>query len=180
MEPMRYKDFVWPHNPRIYTIDFVRQTALQKIPMGEYSLQDLGRSCREMRGEGEFYGPAAYDTFKALATVFCQGGPGVLIHPVWQTANAYFTQLQLRQEPRRDYVAYRFTFRETLEPETALRPVEPGPTRPPEARYHTARAGESFWHIAARYDLSYEQLMALNPGLRNPNLVLAGEQVRVA
>ena len=89
MEPMQYKGFVWPHNPRTYTIDFTRQTALQKIPMGDYNLQDLGRSCREMRGEGEFFGPMAYDTFKALATVFYEGGPGVLIHPVWQTANAY-------------------------------------------------------------------------------------------
>ena len=115
MEPMQYKGFVWPHNPRTYTIDFTRQTALQKIPMGDYNLQDLGRSCREMRGEGEFYGPMAYDTFKALATVFYEGGPGVLIHPVWQTANAYMTELQLRQEPRKDYVAYQFEFREADE-----------------------------------------------------------------
>lgn len=180
MEAMRYKNFVWPHNPRSYRIQFVRQTALQKIPMGEYNLQDLGRSCREMRGEGEFYGPEAYDTFKELASVFCQSGPGVLIHPVWQTANAYFTELELRQEPRRDYVAYQFAFRETLEPESSLKLVETGEETDAGARYHRVQSGETFWHIAANYDLSYEQLMALNPGLRNPNLMLAGEQVRVA
>lgn len=178
MEPMQYKGFVWPHNPREYTIDFVRKTALLKVPMGEYVLQDLGRSAREMRGQGEFYGPGAYDTFKALATVFCQSGPGVLIHPVWQTASALFTELQLRQEPRRDYVAYRFAFREELEAPEGLVPVR---TAQPAARgvYHTVRAGESFWQIAAWYNLSYEQLIALNPQLRNPNLLLAGEQVRV-
>lgn len=180
MEPMQYKGFVWPHNPRTYTIDFTRQTALQKIPMGDYALQDLGRSCREMHGEGEFYGPAAYDTFKALATVFYEGGPGVLIHPVWQTANAYLTELQLRQEPRKDYVAYRFTFRESLEPVTSLKPVQDDMAQTLGASYHTAQVGETFWHIAAKYDLSYEQLMALNPQIRNPNLVLAGEKVRVA
>ncbi len=180
MEPMQFKSFVWPHNPRTYTIDFTRQTALQKIPMGEYNLQDLGRSCRQMHGEGEFYGPEAYDTFKALATVFYEGGPGVLIHPVWQTANAYLVELELRQEPRRDYVAYRFVFQECLEEVTGLKPVQPGSAVVPGASYHTAQVGETFWHIAAQYDLTYEELMALNPELRNPNLVLAGERVRVA
>lgn len=34
----------------------------------------------------------------------------MLVHPVWQTASAYFTELTLTQEPRDDYVAYRFTF----------------------------------------------------------------------
>ena len=180
MEPMQYKTFTWPHNPRVYTIDFERQTVVQKVPMGEYTLQDLGRGCRVMRGEGEFYGPDAYDTFKELATVFCQGGPGVLIHPVWQTASALFTKLQLRQEPRRDYVAYSFAFREELNRPEGLVQVQPEKETMPDAVYHTVRAGETFWHIAARYDLSYEQLISLNPQLRNPNLLLAGERVRVA
>lgn len=180
MEPMQYKSFVWPHNPRTYVIDFTRQTALQKIPMGDYSLQDLGRSYREMHGEGEFYGPEAYNTFKALATVFYEGGPGVLVHPVWQTANAYLTQLQLRQEPRRDYVAYRFVFQEDLTQKTLLTPVQPVKEETAGAVYHTTQAGETLWHVAAKYNLSYEQLMALNPQIRNPNLVLAGEKVRVA
>jgi len=75
---------------------------------------------------------------------------------------------------------YRFTFRESLEPVTGLKPVQIGMAQPQGASYHTAQAGETFWHIAARYDMSYEQLMALNPQVRNPNLILAGEQVRVA
>lgn len=180
MQAMQYKSFLWPHNPRVYTIDFVRDTALQKIPMGGYALQDLGRSCREMRGEGEFYGSEAYDTFKALATVFYEEGPGVLIHPVWQTASAYFTELQLRQEPRRDYVAYRFAFREELPQSGGLQQTAAGQLEHPDAVYHTVQSGETFWHIAARYGLRFEELMAMNTQLRNPNLLLTGEQVRVA
>lgn len=180
MEPMQYKTFTWPHNPRTYTIEFERRTALQKIPMGDYVLQDLGRSCRVMRGEGEFYGTGAYNTFKALATVFYQGGPGVLIHPVWQTANAFFTELRLRQEPRRDYVAYSFVFREDLTSPEGLKPVIPVREGVIEAVYHVVQPGETFWQIAARYSLTYETLIGLNPQIRNPNLLLKGEQVRVA
>ena len=112
LAPMRYKTFVWPHNPRTYTITYARDTAVHKVPMGVYTMQDLGRNCRVLSGEGEFYGRDAYDIFKMLATVFYSEGPGTLIHPVWQTSTAYFTALSLRQEPREDYVAYAFTFQE--------------------------------------------------------------------
>ena len=103
---MRYKDYVWPHNPRTYTIDYERKMAAQKVPFGRYHLQDLGLTRRVMKGEGEFVGPTAYEEFKKLASVFYQSGPGPLIHPVWQAAEAYFVELSLRQEPRADYVSY--------------------------------------------------------------------------
>ena len=110
---MRYKDYVWPHNPRTYTIDYQRNVAVQKVPFGRYHLQDLGLTRRVMRGEGEFVGEGAYDEFKRLASVFYLPGPGPLIHPVWQAAEVYFVDLSLRQEPRADYVAYSFTFWES-------------------------------------------------------------------
>ena len=28
LTPMRYKNFVWPHNPRIYSIDYARKMAV--------------------------------------------------------------------------------------------------------------------------------------------------------
>ena len=69
---MRYKDYVWPHNPRTYTIDYERRMAAQKVPFGRYHLQDLGLTRRVMKGEGEFVGPTAYEEFKKLASVFYQ------------------------------------------------------------------------------------------------------------
>ena len=82
LAPMRYKDYVWPHNPETYTISFKRQVAVAKVPFGRYGMQDLGMSYRVMEGEGVFAGKGAYDEFKKLASVFYQGGPGLLIHPV--------------------------------------------------------------------------------------------------
>ena len=43
LAPMRYKDYVWPHNPRVYSIDYERKMAVNKVPFGTYHLQDLGR-----------------------------------------------------------------------------------------------------------------------------------------
>ena len=76
---MRYKDYVWPHNPRVYTIEYKRTMGARKVPFGRYHLQDLGPAQRVMRGEGEFVGEGAYGEFKKLATVFYAGGPGLLV-----------------------------------------------------------------------------------------------------
>lgn len=73
---MRYKDYVWPHNPRVYTIKYRREVVARKVPFGRYCLQDLGPTRRVMKGEGEFVGRGAYDEFKKLASVFYGEGPG--------------------------------------------------------------------------------------------------------
>ena len=114
LSPMRFKTFVWPHNPRVYSITYERKLAVHKIPFGRHYLQSLGQTRRVLKGEGEFVGEGAYDTFKALASIFYEETPGTLVHPVWMTTTAWFAGLELRQEPRRDYVAYSFEFWEVL------------------------------------------------------------------
>ena len=52
---MRFGSFVWPNNPRTYTISCKRQTAVHKVPMGGFVVQDLGRTATVMKGEGEFF-----------------------------------------------------------------------------------------------------------------------------
>ena len=110
LSSMRYKNYTWPHNPETFVVEYRRQMAAHKVPMGGCVLQDLGVNCRILRGEGEFAGPGAYEEFKALAEVFRQEGPGMLVHPVWQTDRAYFVSLSVTEEPKPDYVRYSFVF----------------------------------------------------------------------
>lgn len=186
LSPMRYKNYIWPHNPRVYTIDYERVMTENKVPYGLYHLQDLGRKHRVMRGEGEFAGPDAYAQFGALANVFYSQGPGPLVHPLWQTANAYFVELSLKQEPRPDYVSYSFVFWEDLEYyNTALRTqtggtsqgvLMPGNGGP---LVHTVVKGDTLWGISKRYDVTVDHLLRNNPQIKNPNLIRVGEEVRV-
>lgn len=186
LEAMRYKNFVWPHNPRVYTIDYTRKLAEAEVPYGRYFLQDMGFIRRILRGEGEFAGPGAYEDFKRLAAVFYQSGAGMLVHPVWQTASAHFTGLSLRQEPRANYVKYSFEFREEYRGyETALREVTAAKTEsntavgPTEEVWHTVARGDTLWAIAVRYGVEAGQVIRLNPQLKNPNIIMVGERVRV-
>ena len=192
LTPMRYKGYTWPHNPRVYSIDYERKMAVNKIPFGLYYLQDLGRTRRVMEGEGEFVGEGAYSQFGQLASVFHENGPGLLIHPVWQATSAYFVALRLEQEPLPDYVRYSFSFWEDVDYYSGEIAVSTdvsigGAGQSGGAlsaagtsnRYRVIQ-GDTLWGIAQRFGLSLETLIALNPQIKNPNLIHVGDEVRVA
>ena len=180
LAPMRYKDYVWPHNPETYTISFQRQVAVAKVPFGCYGMQDMGLSCRVMEGEGVFAGEGAYDEFKKLASVFYQGGPGLLVHPVWQASQAYFVSLRLAQQPLENYVRYRFAFWETSPLDTSLIRVNGGKESTgagTESAYYTVRRGDTLWGIANARGVTLTALLKANPQIKNPNRIAVGERV---
>ncbi len=175
---MQYRDYVWPHNPRVYTIDYQRELAVHKIPFGSYKVQDLGRSYRIMKGEGEFVGEDAYTEFSSLATVFYQDGTGILIHPLWQATQAYFVALRLEQEPTPNYVRYSFEFWEDSSRGAAAYLDSEGSSSS-ETSIHIVRQGETLWGIATLYGTTYTTLLELNPQIKNPNLIYVGDEVVV-
>lgn len=185
---MRYKEYTWPHNPRVYAIDYRRNMAVNNTPFDGYQLQDLGLGHRVMEGEGEFMGPGAYGEFQKLACEFYDPGPGLLVHPLWQAANAYFVSLRLEQAPRPDYVRYSFTFWEESSRYAGLAVRAVGQDRgegvrpeqsAAQAAYHRVVKGDTLWALARRYGVSLTELIALNPQIKNPNLIRVGEEVRV-
>lgn len=161
LTPMRYKDYIWPSNPGSYRISFRRVVAEHKLPFGRSVTQDLGQVCRVLEGEG------------------------VLVHPVWMTTRAYFTELEVVQEPVPDYVRYRFAFCEAGSEGAALKEVSTsaagGSTAGTAgARYHTVVQGDTLWAIAARNGTTVRALCALNPQIANPNRIYPGERVRLS
>ena len=188
LSPMRYKSYTWPHNPRVYSIDFQRAMAAHKMPFGRYQLQDLGMGHRVMKGSGEFVGPGAYEEFQRLACLFYEGGTGQLVHPLWQAADAYFVALRLEQTPRPDYVRYSFEFWEEVGryrglAEQAVQPVQgssgAAEQKASQPEYHRVVKGDTLWGLSRRYGVDLKELAALNPQIKNPNLIYVGQEVRV-
>ena len=182
---MRFKGFVWPHNPSVYSIEYERKMAVNKVPFGRCDLQNLGMVQRVMKGEGEFVGEDAYVRFKELASLFYQETPGVLVHPLWDTTSAWFVWLELAQEPRADYVKYRFEFWEdhsgyetTVKKQAALPQSQSGGQT--GTAWYTVVQGDTLWAIAQRRGMTLEALVALNPQIKNPNLITVGQKVRVS
>lgn len=110
MEKLQYKTFVWPQNPHTYQESCIREPEYEKNEAGEDTFQGMGPLKRTVTGSGVFFGDAAFSSFSALAKLFEETSPGTLEHPVWGTRYCYFTELELTQEPKDNYVSYRFTF----------------------------------------------------------------------
>lgn len=188
---MRYKDYTWPHNPEIYTVENHRRVAVHRIPFGACVFQELGGTYRILRGEGVFSGPDAYDQFRQLEAVFQEGGPGQLAHPVWRVQKAYFVSLKATEQPLPDYVRYSFEFWEDCGGYAAgLTESDDGGalSRPKDqadggsgknAAVHIVRKGDTLWGIARQYGTALTDLIAANPQIKNPNLIYPGNEVRL-
>ncbi len=169
LKSMQFETFLWPHNPKTYSIRFERSLVVHKLPLGGYTVEDLGRGARILEGTGEFFGPDAYKTFGKLASLYYRRKPGLLIHPLWQSSKVYFDRLTLLQAPGENYVQYAFRFVEAPDSEQPKRSETPGQL--------TLSAGQTLWDVAQQYGLSTEALLRKNPQLRTCNDAQPGEAV---
>ena len=114
-----------------------------------------------------------------------RSGPGILIHPLWQTASAYFVELRLEQEPRPWYVRYSFAFWEDMSYYSdEARPLQGQPAASAAGtgvspQFYKVLKGDTLWGIANKYALSLQTLIGLNPDLKNPNQIQVGDEVRI-
>lgn len=186
--PMRYKNYTWPHNPELYTVEERRRIAVHKIPFGRCVFQELGGAYRILRGEGVFAGEDAYDQYRELEAVFRAGGPGQLVHPVWRTQRAYFVSLRLTEEPLPDYIRYSFEFWEdcgdyngglTQNNEGNFALLDPEPSYDDGRMVHIVKKGDNLWTLARTYGVSLTDLIRANPQIKNPNLIYPGNEVRI-
>jgi len=165
-----------------------KKMALAKIPYGAALAENLGASVKVFRGEGEFAGEGAYAEFLKLAELFEEDTPGILIHPLFTLPSAYFVSLTLLQKPLPNFVAYSFEFWDSSalsaagggalssrgeNPVTVVQRAETTPV------YRTVRQGETLWSISALTGVSPEEIVALNPQIKNPNLIPAGTRLRI-
>ena len=191
---MRFKNYVWPHNPKRYSIHYERHMQAVTVPGGQDFVACSGMGRRVMRGQGEFAGKGAYSEFKRLAAVFYEPTAGTLVHPVWQAAQVYFAELKLEQEPRADYVRYSFVFWEDLYPyESGLTVSEAARTAETAqaaggsgagaanggGQSYTVAKGDTMSGIAQRFGMSLEELVAKNPQVKNIHLIYVGQALTV-
>lgn len=110
MEKLQYKTFVWPQNPHTYREKMLRIPQYQKDLEGIVTFRGLGDKLVEITAEGVFFGDTAFQDYKNLAALMEETSYGTLTHPVWGVRYGYMTGLEMTQEPRENYVSYRFTF----------------------------------------------------------------------
>ena len=118
MDKLKYKTFVWPHNPTVYKEEYLREPQYYKGDDGEsflclFPIINVVTNVDE--DHLDHYGTRqaiddAFVQFKKLAKLFKETTPGNLEHPIWGIRYCYLTGLEMTQEPKDNYVSYRFTF----------------------------------------------------------------------
>lgn len=173
MELMRYKDFVWPRNPKRLRLTQQRELSELRLLGGGSVVQDLGRSRRVAQGEGELCGDAYWSEWEALSRLYQQEGTGLLTLPGCAPFFARFASLELVEEPFFHLIRYSFAFWEDGAAAPAAATPEAG------AAYHTTAPEETLWSIAAAYRTTVDRLLACNPDVRRPDQLEPGRAVRL-
>ena len=172
MEPMKYKDYVWPTNPRRLQVSYRRNISQLGLVSGGSVVQELGALCRVAEGEGEFSGESCLEQWAQLLQVFQEGGAGVLALPGHSPFYAHFRSLERLQEAFPGLIRYSFSFWED-----GARPPSLGNL--PSASEHTAAPGETLGSIAGLYQTSVDHLMACNRDISRPDRLSPGKRVRL-
>ena len=102
-----------------------------------------------------------------IRRLFREGGSGVLTIAGMPSVYAEFESLKLVGKPRPDVLTYSFAFRELME------------ERDDKRREIIAAENENLWDISYRFGIGIDTLVRLNPQVKRPDILTAGEVVRL-
>lgn len=169
LQPMSFKDYVWPMNPETIRVEYARNLREIKLPLSGSVLQDMGCGKRVVSGTGQFIGSDCMEEFTRLEALFAEGGSGTLRLPGAQSFSAAFASLKLAGKAGPDSVGYEFVFMEDS-------PGSAGSGASGTGIY-TCTGGETLWGIANRFGTTVDRLRALNPIIQWPNSLEQGRKV---
>ncbi len=168
LQPMSYKNYIWPFNPEKVEVNYVRNIREIGIPQSNSVLQDLGRAMRVVTGRGEFVGSDCMTEFARLSNVFAEGNFGMLRLTKEESFPAVFSTLKMVGEAQPDCVTYEFTFVESADT------AESGYTT---GTVYVCTGGETLWSVANSFKTTVDRLKALNPMIQWPNFLESGQKV---
>ena len=113
MDFLSFKTFVWPQNPTTYR-EVATRTPEYDTQDGETYYRGMSELKRTISGSGVFYGEDAYEQYLKLQKLMNEISAGNLAHPIFGIRYCYFTLLEVTQEPKENYVSYRFEFTQAL------------------------------------------------------------------
>lgn len=167
--PMRFAGMSLHHNPHQLTLSGSENLSEIISPCCEPDSLSLGAKLYRIAGEGELYGADCLTQYQRLDALRQAHRREKLVLPRMEPMYAYLKELSLKAQPQEDVIQYRFVFTQAQSDRKTRRP-----------RYYlTDDAGESLWDISRTFGVAVEELVALNPAVKNIDSLSVGTKVRL-
>lgn len=166
---MRYKGISLWCNPVSVEITTRRLTSdYTTYGYGEIH-SDIGAGCAVIKGVLELRGEHCIDMYADLRKLQKDPGAGILYVPGYQPIRALFTKLKANADATPEKILCTFEFTEE----------NSASEHKPRKSIHTAAEGETLFDIAYICGLKVDELLKLNPQIRRPDEIAAGEKIKI-
>lgn len=163
---MSFRGYKWQFNPvKLEIINSTRKHGYT-VPMHRTCIETLSKNPVVYKGEGELFGEDCITKYRELEKLFLEGRKGVLSLPDMPSVYAWFTGLSLVGDTTENLLKYKFEFTE----------ADTSKGKNTE-QFHICKEGETLYDIAFDYGIKVERLVSLNPSVRRPDELTAGEKV---
>ena len=169
---MKYKDFVWPRNPKDINVVVENDVKDISIPRVGSVFQNYRRRKRVVSGMGEFFGENCFSQYKSLFELFKNSNDSsYLVIPNIDPFLAFFKSLKFLGDPSPNLLTYSFLFWEDIK-DIYKNEINV------KTDFYIADENENLWDISLKYNLNINDLLELNPFIRDPKEILdEGERI---
>ena len=166
--PMRFAGMSLHHNPHQLTLSCSENLCELVSPCCEPDSLSLGAKLYRIAGEGELYGSDCLAQYQNLDSLRQAHRREKLVLPRMEPMYAYLKELSMKAQPQEDVIQYRFVFTQAQSDRKTSRP-----------RYYLTDNTEILWDVSRTFGVAVEELVALNPSVKNIDSLDAGMRVRL-
>lgn len=162
---MKFGEFIFPNNPSELIVKNVNNIKETVIPFSGSRTSNLGRLKRKVSGKGYLVGENSFNEFQSLQAEFEKGKADLQL-PGQDPFVAVMNSLDLTNIDSDNTIEYSFTFTEVLcqEKSRAMKAL-------------IAKGGESLWDYAYMHNILIDELVRLNPQIKDIDNLTKGERV---
>ena len=154
---MRFKDFVFDTNPSYIQVITSRDVSNTSVYDGKGITQDISQKPIIVKGKGTFFSDDADE--KCAGELHCPS-----LYPI----EAIFTEFKYDSSATLGKIEYEFEFTQVCDDKKEIAPID----------YIVAYDGDNAFDIAARANMSVDEIMQLND-IESPFSIKKGDRVKL-
>lgn len=162
---MKFREFEFPLNPAVIEVKYSKNISKTPLFGSDSATEGVSRNAAVICGEGSFFGEGAFALAAELERLNKSEADGWLFLPDGGCFKAFFEELTVRSDAKKNEVFYTFKFVESCAHKKQELLLD----------FTTVRDGENLFDVAHRTRVPLERIMDLN-SFKSPFDVSAGDK----